>query len=76
MLNKINIREVKLTKSVFVGVRFEPKHRDKLMQLSRQTDKPGNISAVLRWLVENAIEMEIQNTAASVARQGRGVQGS
>ena len=40
------------TKSRFVGVRLEPEQRRKLILLSRQAGEPGNMSAGLRWALE------------------------
>ena len=40
------------TKSKFVGVRVEPEQQRKLLLLSMQTSEPGNMSAGLRWAIE------------------------
>lgn len=40
------------TKSRFVGVRLEPAQQHKLILLSRQAGEPGNMSAGLRWALE------------------------
>ena len=40
------------TKSKFVGVRVEPEQQRKLILLSMQTSEPGNMSAGLRWAIE------------------------
>lgn len=42
------------TKSRFVGVRFEPAEVRKLILLSLQAGEPGNMSAGLRWAVQQA----------------------
>lgn len=42
------------TKSRFVGVRFEPVEVRKLILLSLQAGEPGNMSAGLRWAVQQA----------------------
>ena len=42
------------TKSRFVGVRFEPEQQQKLILLSVRAGEPGNMSAGLRWLVNQA----------------------
>lgn len=42
------------TKSRFVGVRFEPAEVRKLILLSLEAGEPGNISAGLRWAVQQA----------------------
>lgn len=39
-------------KSRFVGVRVEPEQQRKLILLSMQTSEPGNMSAGLRWAIE------------------------
>ena len=39
-------------KSRFVGVRVEPEQQRKLLLLSMQTSEPGNMSAGLRWAIE------------------------
>jgi hypothetical protein len=38
----------------FVGCRFEPKSVEKIIALSMLTDKPGDMSNVLRKLVDDA----------------------
>lgn len=40
------------TKSRFIGVRVEPEQQRKLLLLSMQTSEPGNMSAGLRWAIE------------------------
>jgi len=39
-------------KSRFVGVRLEPEQQRKLILLSVQAGEPGNMSAGLRWALE------------------------
>lgn len=41
-------------KSKFVGVRIEPEQQRKLILLSLNTDQPGNMSAGLRWWLDQA----------------------
>ena len=41
-------------KSCFVGVRVEPEQQRKLIQLSVRAGEPGNMSAGLRWALEQA----------------------
>lgn len=40
------------TKSRFVGVRLEPEEQRKLILLSMQTSEPGNMSAGLRYALD------------------------
>lgn len=40
------------TKSRYIGVRVEPEQQRKLILLSMQTSEPGNMSAGLRWALE------------------------
>lgn len=40
------------TKSKFVGVRLEPEQAHALILLSVQAGEPGNMSAGLRWALE------------------------
>ena len=40
------------TKSKFVGVRVEPEQQRKLILLSVRAGEPGNMSAGLRWALE------------------------
>ena len=42
------------TKDRFVGVRFERAQVRKLITLSALAGQPGNLSAALRWAVDNA----------------------
>lgn len=39
-------------KSRFVGVRFEQEQQRKLILISVQAGEPGNMSAALRWVVD------------------------
>ena len=41
-------------KSRFVGVRVEPEQQRKLILLSVRAGEPGNMSAGLRWALEQA----------------------
>jgi hypothetical protein len=51
-------------KSKFVGVRVEPSQLRKLIALSVQAGEPGNISAGLRWALDQAdmpkLQMEVR----------------
>ena len=42
------------SKSRFVGVRFEQEQQRKLLMLSMVAGEPGNMSAALRYLVQQA----------------------
>ena len=54
-------------KSRFVGVRLAPEQQHKLVLMSLATDEPGNISAGLRWAIDNA-----QVHVSQVSAQGAG----
>ena len=41
-------------KSRFVGIRLEPEQQRKLILLSVQAGEPGNMSAGLRWWLDQA----------------------
>lgn len=41
-------------KSVMVTVRVDPEQQKKLRMVSRHTPRPGNLSAALRYLIEQA----------------------
>lgn len=41
-------------KNKFIGVRVEPEQQRKLLMLSLNTDQPGNMSAGLRWWLDQA----------------------
>ena len=42
------------TKSRYIGVRVEPEQQRKLILLSVRAGEPGNMSAGLRWALEQA----------------------
>ena len=44
-----------VTKSRFVAARFEPEQQRKLLLLSLQAGEPGNMSAGLRWAVDQIV---------------------
>lgn len=59
----------KVVKSRFVGARLTPEQQHKLVLLSLATTEPGNMSAGLRWAVDQA------NISATVKAEGAGQAG-
>lgn len=43
-----------VTKSEFIGVRLSPEQREKLLALSKAAGVSNNLSAAVRWLVNEA----------------------
>jgi len=60
------------TKSRFVAARFEPEQQRKLLLLSLQAGEPGNMSAGLRWAVDQIVVRG--NVSAEVLAEGGGQQ--
>jgi len=56
-------------KSRFVGVRLEPEQQRKLILLSVQAGEPGNMSAGLRWALEQIVVSG--SVAAEVMQAGQ-----
>lgn len=57
-------------KSRFVGVRLEPADQRKLILLSVQAGEPGNMSAGLRWALE---QVRVSGSvAAEIVQVGQG----
>lgn len=57
-------------KSRFVGIRLEPEQQRKLILLSVQAGEPGNMSAGLRWWLDQADVSG--NVKAEVVQAGQG----
>ena len=55
-------------KSRFVGVRLEPEQQRKLILLSVQAGEPGNMSAGLRWALE---QVRVTGSVAAEVVQGQ-----
>lgn len=56
------------TKSRYIGVRVEPQLQRKLILLSMQTSEPGNMSAGLRWALEQVrVSGEVRAEMAEAA---------
>ena len=55
-----------VVKSRFVGARLTPEQQHKLVLLSLATSEPGNMSAGLRWAVDQA------HISATVNAEGAG----
>lgn len=62
------------TKSRFIGVRLEPEQQRKLIVLSLKAGEPGNMSAALRWIIDNT-PMPSISELADTERQLEGKQG-
>lgn len=45
-------KDIMTLKNRFVGVRLEPEQQQKLILLSARAGEPGNMSAGLRWALE------------------------
>lgn len=54
-------------KSRFVGVRLEPEQQRKLIVLSLAAGEPGNMSAALRFLVDNAPAPDVGHQVSEAA---------
>lgn len=52
-----------IKKTEFIGLRVTPDQRLKLLQFAELVGEPGNMSAGLRWLVDNAPESTITTTS-------------
>lgn len=62
------------TKSRFIGVRFEPEQQRKLLLLSLQAGEPGNMSAGLRWAVDQikvsgSVSAEVRSEGSQAAER-------
>lgn len=57
------------TKTEFIGLRTTPEQRRKLLKLAEQAGKPGNMSAGLRWWLDQA---QIDKPATGQSQQAEG----
>lgn len=59
----------KVVKSKFVGVRLTPAQQEKLLTASLVTSEPGNLSAGLRWMIDNSrVSAHVKAEAANSAK--------